>query len=201
MMPIAEHKLQSTRQLGPIGLDDGAQLLLRARNARHTHDLVKSIVGVDDLTCRIHLEEPQRNRLGEPVQQLLTRPQLLLRGHLLGDVNDLCHHTSMLGIVEQVVVGDLEPDPGPVAAAVAQPHSTTRPRRGQHVHPVVDRQRMIVWVDELDRAMALHLLRTPAQDLCERIVDLDDEAALVLDHRSKPGQRLGRAAHLHSGAA
>ncbi len=120
----------------------------------------------------------------------------------------------LIGVAEQVVVGDLEPHPRVVLAAVAQAHAASGTRRGEHLHPVVDRQRVVVGVDELDRAVTLHLLGAPAQDLRDRLVDLDDEAAFVLFDRREsaapswelaeppraPGHRSSRRARIPRGS-
>jgi hypothetical protein len=93
--------------------------------------------------------------------------------------------SGIVGIAEQVVVGDLEPHPGVVVAQMTQAHPSRGSRHGEHLHPVVNRERAIVRVDELGRAMPLHLLDAPAQELRHRLVDLHDDPPGVLHQRGE----------------
>src|SRR5436190_24361831 len=89
----------------------------------------------------------------------------------------------MLGVLEKVVVGHLEPDPRSVLVLQALPDTPAGPWMGEHLHPVVDRQRVVVGMDELEGPLAEQLIGGPPKDLGHLIGDADDEAALVLADR------------------
>jgi hypothetical protein len=91
-----------------IGCGDGAHELVDTRDvgAEQLHDLV---VAIGHVALRGELDDPDRQRLGQAVQQLLTGAQCFVRRHLARDVDDLAPDAALVGVVEEVVVGDLEP--------------------------------------------------------------------------------------------
>src|ERR1700692_2642435 len=98
------------------------------------------------------------------------------------------------------MISNLEPHPGFIPATMAEAHSAPGTRRDEHVHPVLNGERMVVRVHELDRAATHHLLRIPAKNLRSRLVDPCDEAKLVLNDRGEPGRGCGSFAGLQAGA-
>ena len=69
-------------------------------------------------------------------------------------------------------------------------HPTSGTGGGGHLDPVLDRQRLVVGMDELERAATHHLLAAPAEDLLDRLIDLQDDPHLVLAHRGEAGREL-----------
>src|ERR1039457_686892 len=70
-------------QRGPVSLDNRGQLRLHGRGPLDAEDLVKPVICIHDVASRIDLKETDRNCLGQPVQELLAGPELLLGGHLV----------------------------------------------------------------------------------------------------------------------
>ena len=77
---IVEHGVESLFDEVTILLDDCSQLLFDFISAFGTDHEVEAVVGVDDLGVGVDLQEAHRDALGQPVQELLPRPQ---GGHLL----------------------------------------------------------------------------------------------------------------------
>ena len=130
------------------------------------------------------------------MQQLLAGPHRLVRRHLVGDVHELGPHVAVGGVVEQVVVRDLQPHPRAVPAPVPQPDAIALAGPGQHLHPALHRPLAVVGVDELERALAHHLLRCPAEHLGRRPVDGHQHRELVLARGREArddGRYLGKA--------
>ena len=113
----------------------------------------------------VDLKQADRNCLGESVEQLLALSERLLRGHLIRDVDHLGDDAAVLGILQQVVVRHLEPDPRFVLALQSLPHPPAGPWVGEHLHPVLDRQRVVVGMDELEGPVADQLVGAPPEDL------------------------------------
>jgi len=148
---------------------------------------VQPMVRVDDLSFHIELQQSDGHRRRKLVHQLLAGSEFLLGGHFLGDIHDLADYARVLWIVEQVVVGDLKPDPRPIQMAVTQAHAASGTRTREHLHPVINRQRAVVRVYELNTAMSFELTGAPAENLRQPVVDVDDHAARILVHRCEPG--------------
>ena len=130
------------------------------------------------------------------MQQLLAGPHRLVRRHLVGDVHELGPHVAVGGVVEQVVVRDLQPHPRAVPAPVPQPDAIALAGPGQHLHPALHRPLAVVGVDELERALAHHLLRCPAEHLGRRPVDGHQHRELVLARGREArddGRHVGKA--------
>ncbi len=124
---------------------------------------LQAVVREDDPPLCVDLEHAHGQRRRKAIEQLLSRAKGLLGSHLLGDVDHLGHDAPVLGIAKEVVIGDLEPDP----RAVLVLHPLTQAARGaganDHFHPVLDRERVIVGVQEIERALALRLLGAPSR--------------------------------------
>ncbi len=140
---------------------------------------MQAFVRVQHVALSIEVQDPERDGLGDPAQELLAGAHRLVRRHLLGDVESF-GDDAPFGLAEQILVGELEPHPGVVGAPIPQPGPTLRTRGGEHVHPALDRTVMVVRVYEVERRAADHLVARRSEHLCRGLVDIDEDRDVVL---------------------
>jgi hypothetical protein len=102
--------------------------------------------------------------------------------HALGHIDHLAANEPPRRIVELIAVLDLEPDILAVPVAVARDCPLAESRPAEHLHPVGDRQRAVVGMDELERLLADQIVRGPAQNLGHRRAQCADDRDLVAVH-------------------
>ena len=111
---------------------------------------MEAVVGIHDAAPGVELQHAERECFRQAVKELLARPECLLSCHFLGDVGHLGEHAAVVGIFEQIVVGDLDPHPRVIRTSVPEPHPARRARGGEQLHPVVHPEHLIVRVDEVE---------------------------------------------------
>ena len=153
-----------------------------------TDDLVETLVGVHDAPVEVELHDADGQGSGQTAQELFARPHQLVGLHLLGDVEHLAVDVARFGIVEQVVVGELEPDPAAVAVAVPEPRPAGVAGPADTLHPHVDGPLVIVGMDELERAVPDDLGFVPAEHRRHGRLGVGDHGYLVLPRPREAGR-------------
>ena len=140
-------------------------------------DLEQAGVVVDDVSLGVELQEPIRHRLDEATQELPLLLQRLLGGHLGRDVDELDEHVVAVGLAEVVVKR--------LSTHIQLPSLRLRRRRicwirrveSIAIHPST-RARLVVGMDLVEHRLADHLFGAVAEHLRERLVAIQDNAAL-----------------------
>lgn len=83
LQSFAENLIEGRAEHRLIRVRHGGQLRLHGIRSLDAEDLVKSVIGIDDVTVRVDLKETDRNRRGKAVQQLLAGSEFFVCCHLL----------------------------------------------------------------------------------------------------------------------
>ena len=178
---LVERRVERGEEDLPVLVGDRRDLGIHGVHCVEAQDAAEPVVRIHHAPIRQDLEHAGRQRLRQPVQELLARPQRFLGGHLFGDVDHLGEHVSAVRTTEPVVVRDVEPDPRGIGALVTQPDGGLNDAGlREHLHPALDRPLLVVGVDEVERTEPNHVLGSPAQDLRGGLVDIEEDRDFVL---------------------
>jgi hypothetical protein len=109
------------------------------------------------------------------------------RVHAFGHIDHLAANEPLRRIVEQIAVGDLEPDILAVAMAIAHDRPLAETRPAEHLHPIRNGGRAVVGMDEVEGFFAHQFPIAPAQDLGDGRAERQDDRHLVAIDRANAG--------------
>jgi hypothetical protein len=147
---VFEEVAEGDVEPGLVGRRRQRELLVDRRGRGDPDDRAETFVGVYDAAFRVDLQDADRQRLGQPAQELFARAQCFDRVHPIGDVDHLRDHQAARRIGQPVFAARLQPHVRSVATAMSQDRVLTQSGPGQHFHPVGDGLRPIVGVNQIE---------------------------------------------------
>ena len=115
---VGQHVVQDALPDQQVAVDQAPQHVVDGLTGRPAEQVVQPGVAVGQSPLGVDLEDADRQRLGQQPEQLFLVPDRLVSRHFLGDVDDVGEHAAVVRVVQQVGVGDFDPEPAAVAAPV-----------------------------------------------------------------------------------